>query len=234
NGPNYDVEARAVAAQYGFVNGANNVTVSVTNTAACPGGGNTCYSVSISGFTPLLLAQVVGFQGDVNLNGSLQKRLSALAVAKQSSTPANLCLVALASSGAAQGIRTNGAPTANMNGCNSMSNTAAQCNGSNLGLGTSFAVGSNNGCGSQQVKNPPITDPYSYLASNIPTLSSSGCAGNYPQESHHGNSSTVAASNQLSGTLILSAGNNFLCGDQMLTGDVTINSPGGAVRRPGY
>jgi len=227
NGPNYDVEARAVAAQYGFVNGANNVTVSVTNTAACPGGGNTCYSVSISGFTPLLLAQVVGFQGDVNLNGSLQKRLSALAVAKQSSTPANLCLVALASSGAAQGIRTNGAPTANMNGCNSMSNTAAQCNGSNLGLGTSFAVGSNNGCGSQQVKNPPITDPYSYLASNIPTLSSSGCAGNYPQESHHGNSSTVAASNQLSGTLILSAGNNFLCGDQMLTGDVTINSPGG-------
>src|SRR5262249_5202275 len=114
NGPNYDVEARAVAAQYGFVNGANNVTVSVTNTAACPGGGNTCYSVSISGFTPLLLAQVVGFQGDVNLNGSLQKRLSALAVAKQSSTPANLCLVALASSGAAQGIRTNGAPTANM------------------------------------------------------------------------------------------------------------------------
>src|SRR5262249_24942471 len=121
----------------------------------------------------------------------------------------------------------NGAPTANMNGCNSMSNTAAQCNGSNLGLGTSFAVGSNNGCGSQQVKNPPITDPYSYLASNIPTLSSSGCAGNYPQESHHGNSSTVAASNQLSGTLILSAGNNFLCGDQMLTGDVTINSPGG-------
>src|SRR5246127_4108810 len=49
NGPNYDVEARAVAAQYGFVNGANNVTVTVTNAAACPGGGNTCYSVSISG-----------------------------------------------------------------------------------------------------------------------------------------------------------------------------------------
>src|SRR3979490_22069 len=35
-GANYDVEARAVAAQYGFVNGANNVTVSVTNPEPCP------------------------------------------------------------------------------------------------------------------------------------------------------------------------------------------------------
>src|ERR1700757_552300 len=43
NGSNYDVEARAVAAQYGFVNGTNNVTIGVSNTAACPGGGNTCY-----------------------------------------------------------------------------------------------------------------------------------------------------------------------------------------------
>src|ERR1700746_3591446 len=30
----YATEARAVAAQYGFVNGTNNVTVAVTNTAA--------------------------------------------------------------------------------------------------------------------------------------------------------------------------------------------------------
>src|ERR1700719_3559909 len=151
NGANYDVEARAVAAQYGFFNGANNITIAVTNTAACPSGGNNCYSVAISGYTPLLLSQVVGFQGDANINGLLQKQLSAVAVAKQNTAPQNLCLVALASSGAAQGIRTNGAPTSNMNGCNSMSNTAAQCNGSNLGIGVSFAVGSNSGCGAQQV-----------------------------------------------------------------------------------
>jgi hypothetical protein len=114
-----------------------------------------------------------------------------------------------------------------MNGCDSMSNTGAQCNGSNLGLGISFAVGSNNGCGAQQISNPAITDPYAYLASNIPPLSSSGCGGNYPQESHHGNSSSVAVSNQLTGSLNLSAGNNFLCGDQMLTGDTVINTPVG-------
>jgi hypothetical protein len=115
-----------------------------------------------------------------------------------------------------------------MNGCDSMSNTAAQCNGSNLGLGISFAVGSNNGCGAKQVSSPAITDPYNYLKSNIPPLNPSNCpagTSGYPQESKHGNSYSVAASNQLSGRLSLSAGNNFLCGDQMLTADVTINTP---------
>jgi Flp pilus assembly protein TadG len=33
-GPNYGVEARAVAAQYGFVDGTNNVSIAVSNTAA--------------------------------------------------------------------------------------------------------------------------------------------------------------------------------------------------------
>src|SRR6266852_329659 len=44
---NYDVEAKAVTAQYGYVNGSNNVTVTASNAAACPSGGNTCYSVTI-------------------------------------------------------------------------------------------------------------------------------------------------------------------------------------------
>src|SRR4051812_39909072 len=35
-GSNYDVEANAVAAQYGFVNGANDITVTASNTAPCP------------------------------------------------------------------------------------------------------------------------------------------------------------------------------------------------------
>ena len=69
---------------------------------------------------------------------ALQKKLSALAVAKPTIKPQDLCMLALASSGVAQGIRTNGSPTANMNGCNVMSNTAAQCNGSNLGAGYGF------------------------------------------------------------------------------------------------
>jgi hypothetical protein len=227
-GSNYDVEAKAVAAQYGFVDGTNNISVAVSNTAPCPAGGNTCYSVTISGFTPLLLSQVVGFKGDTNLNGTLEKKLSSAAVAKPTIQPQDVCMLALATSGAAQGIRTNGAPTANMNGCNVMSNTAAQCNGSNLNATFGLAHGTSNGCGVTPVSNVPVvTDSYASFASNIPPLSSSGCGGSYPQESHQGNSYSVAASNQLSGTLSLTAGNNFKCGDQMLTADTVINTAGG-------
>src|SRR5690348_9652531 len=152
NGANYDVEARAVAAQYGFVNGVNNVLIGVSNTAVCPITGDpNCYSVTISGYTPLLMSQVVGFQGAGNINGQLQKQLSSLAVAKAAS-PADICLLALASSHTSPAIQTNGAPTANLNGCNSMSYTGANCNGHNLGIGISFTVGStNSGCGAKQL-----------------------------------------------------------------------------------
>ena len=36
-GANYGVEAKAVAAQYGFVDGTNNISVKASNAAACPG-----------------------------------------------------------------------------------------------------------------------------------------------------------------------------------------------------
>lgn len=225
-GSNYDVEARAVAARYGFVDGTNTISIAASNTAPCPGGGSNCYSVAISGMVPLYVSQVVGFRGDATLNSAPQKRLSSTAVAKGGVQPQDLCLLALATSGVAQGIRTNGAPVANMNGCDVMSNTAAQCNGSNLGAGYGFAHGTSNNCGVTPVSNvPTVADPYSHFASNIPPIGSSGCGGNYPQESKHGNSYSVAVSNQLSGTISLAGGNNFKCGDQMLTSDVVINTP---------
>jgi len=227
-GSNYDVEARAVAAQYGFVDGVNSVSIATSNTAACPGGGNNCYSVTISGLVPLLMSQVVGFQGDASSNGTRQKRLSSVAVAKPGQQPEDVCMLALATSGVAQGIRTNGSPTANMNGCNVMSNTSAVCNGSNLGAGFGFAHGTSSNCGVTPVSGvPTVQDPYAYFARNIPALGSSGCTS-YPQESKHGNAYSVAASNQLSGSLSLAGGNNFKCGDQMLTSDVVINTPLGS------
>jgi hypothetical protein len=236
-GSNYDVEAKAVAARYGFVDGTNNISIAASNTAACPGGGNTCYSVTISGSVPLLLSQVVGFTGNGTVNGALVKQLASSAVAKPTIQPQDLCMLALASSGAAQGIRTNGSPTANMNGCNVMSNTAAQCNGSNLGAGLGIAHGTSNGCGITPVSNVPVvTDPYANRASLIPPLSSSGCGGNYPQETKHGNTVippsvlvpgalTLNPSNGVNVTsLSLSGGNNFMCGDQVLTADVVITT----------
>jgi hypothetical protein len=238
-GTNYAVEAKAVAARYGFVDGINNVSVTVTNTAACPGGGNTCYSATVSGYVPLLLSRVLGITGDGVVNGSLQKRLSSLAVAKPASTPVELCMLALATSGAPQGIRTNGSPTADMNGCNVMSNTAAQCNGSNLNAGLGLAHGTSNGCGVTPVSNVPVvTDPYANRASLIPSLSSSGCNGIYPQETKKGNAVTPPSTrvpnaltlnpNLSTGapvtSLTLNGGDNFMCGDQVLMADVVIDT----------
>jgi hypothetical protein len=236
NSANYDVEARAVAAQYGFTNGVNNVLIGVSNTAICPVTGDpNCYSVTISGYTPLLLSQVVGFQGAGNINGSLQKQLNALAVAKAAS-PAEICMLALANSGTNPAIHTNGAPTANMNGCDSMSYTGADCNGHNLGLGISFTVGStNNGCGAKQMSNqtklnPP--DPYSsQITANIGAFSSPSIAcpsGFGTPETVHGNK--ISGGTNLappSGILNLPAGNNYLCGDQWLGNNVTVDTPSG-------
>src|SRR6516165_6254666 len=104
--PNYGTEAKAVAAQYGFVDGVNNVTVTPSNTAACPSGGNTCYSVTITSLVPLYVIQVVGYQGDTTVGGAKQKSLTSLAIAKQSTIQQPLCLLALNQSGTA--LRSNG------------------------------------------------------------------------------------------------------------------------------
>jgi Flp pilus assembly protein TadG len=223
-GASYATEARAVAAQYGFVDGSNNVTVTVTNTAACPAGGNTCYSVTITQPVSLFLAQVIGYRGNTTLNGSSAQQLTASAGARSSTSTLPLCLLALAGSGV-EGITANGVPKANMAGCNVMSNTSATCNGHNLNADNGLAHGNDNGCGVNQVSNAAVVrDPYATLASNIPTNS---CAS-YPQEPAKKKDPDLPASNLWSGSKSLS-GNVQICGDLQLTGDVTIDAPTGAV-----
>jgi Putative Flp pilus-assembly TadE/G-like len=222
-GSNYNVEAKAVAAQYGFVDGVNNISVAVSpppgNTLlVCPDGSTNCYSVTISGKVPLLLSQVVGYTGDATLNGAAAKQLSSTAVAH--SVPTDFCLVALGP----QGIRANGASKSNM-ACNTMSNTATTCNGGNTGAPIGAAHGTNKGCGVNSYSNvAAIVDPYAGLASNIPA---NPCSS-YPQEPTHTHDPALPTGNQLSGFQSLS-GNNILCGDIQLTGNVTINAPAGAV-----
>jgi hypothetical protein len=220
-GSNYDIEAKAVAARYGFVNGTNNISVAVSNSAACPGGGSNCYSVAISGVVPLLLSQVVGFKGDATSNGAPAKRLSSSAVAAHPNSPTSFCLLALGP----QGIRANGAPKANM-ACNTMSNSSSTCNGGNLGAPIGAAHNTNNGCGVTAYSNvPAVADPYAALASKIPA---NPCSS-YPQEPGKKGLS-LPASNQWSGSQWLSSGNTVICGDLQLTGNVTINGqPGGVL-----
>jgi Flp pilus assembly protein TadG len=216
---NYDVEAKAVTAQYGYVNGSNNVTVTASNAAACPSGGNTCYSVTITGVVPLYLSQVVGYTGDTTVNGAKEKAITSAAVAKSSTVLQPICLLALSQTG--QALRTNGAPNSNFSGCTVMSDSASTCNGSNLQATYGLAHGTNSGCGNTQVSNVPVvSDPYAHMANNIPANT---CAS-YQQETKHGSNwsggISWSGSQPLSGTVPTK-----MCGDVRLTGNVVITTP---------
>jgi Flp pilus assembly protein TadG len=183
---NYDIEAKAVAAQYGFKDGSNGVTVTASNTATCPAGAaDPCYSVTVSLTTPVLLAQVVGYRGDTTVNGAPSKIISATAIATQGTTPRPYCLLALGTTQSGPAILTNGAPKGDLTGCNIMSNNGALCNGHDLNADVGDAYGTNDGCGVVQHSNvKKVPDPYADLAKNIPPDPCQGKYGSntYPQE----------------------------------------------------
>jgi Flp pilus assembly protein TadG len=230
----YATEASAVAAQYGFVNGVNHVTVAASNTAACPGGGTNCYSVTITQTLSLFLAQTIGYSGNATLNSAPAQQLTSTAVASQSTVQVPLCLLALGTSGA-QDIVTNGNPRANMTDCSVMANTSARCNGSNLAAPYGLAHGTDTGCGVIQVSGvPQVTDPYAAVASNIPSNAKSSCGGSFPQAPAQHNDPDLPSTNKWSAWPPPSAhnlGSNVyvVCGDQQLTANVTVDAPSGAV-----
>ena len=214
---NYDTEAKAVTALYGVVDGANGVTVTASNTALCPAGGSNCYSVTITQAVPLFLAPVVGYMGDVVVNGQNRVALAAASVASQAT---DYCILALATSGF-EGIHVNGGPKADLSGCNVMSNTSATCNGHNLNADIGNAQGINNNCGTISNSHvPPVSDPYAQLAQNIPA---NNCTA-YPQEPVKKGTS-LPASNLWSGDNY-KAGTQTICGDLQLTGNVTLKGTG--------
>lgn len=219
----YDDEARAVAAQYGFKNGVDGVTVTALNNQACPdGGSNKCYAVTVSKTQPILLAQIVGFKGDTTVNGVPSKVIAARAVAIQGMGPREYCILALAGSGKQQGLRTNGAPFANLSGCNVMSNTDAVCNGHDLNADVGDAHGANNGCGN--VKNsgvPTVADPYAALASNIPSNPCSSYPVAPKKKKDPPLPDPANTMHGLTPSLLIQK-----CGDVELTGPTFINSNG--------
>ncbi len=219
----YATEADAVAAQYGYTNGTNSVVVAASNSAACPAGGSTCYSVTITKPVPLYLAPVIGYSGNTTVNGKSAVKLQASATATQGTQSVDLCLLALGTTSTP--LQTNGAPKANLAGCNVMSNGGADCNGHNLGATDGLAHGTDNGCGITQYSDvPEVSDPYAYLAASIPKNTCSS----YAQESggKKGGISSLPAKQQWSGTQTLGA-TTEICGDLGLTGDVTIDDSAG-------
>ena len=222
NGATYAGEAKSVTSQYGFADGLNQVTVAVTSPATAPGCTQNCYVVTISKKVPLSLSQVIGYNGDTTVNGQKGVTIAATAVATTSGAGnTQYCILALATSGNAQALTTNGAPFANLFGCNVMSNTNATCNGHDLNATYGDAHKTSTGCGNTPRSGQPIvTDPYSYLAPNIPT---DNCNGSYPQEPAKHKDPALPASNQLSGTYSFPS-TKVVCGDQKLVGNTTINN----------
>ena len=136
-------------------------------------------------------------------------------------------MLALASSGVAQGIRSNGAPDADLSGCNVMSNTDAVCNGADLQAVHGDAHGDNSGCGAAQTSHlATVDDPYLSLAGNVPA---NPCFW-YPQEPSKKWDPPLPASNTLSGSVYLT-GTTYFCGDVQLTGDVAVSTaaPGAVI-----
>lgn len=218
----YATEAKAVAARYGYVDGQNGVAVTASDTVACPGGGNACYSVTISKSFPLILAQFVGYSGDTQLAGAPAKQILAKAVAQQSTIQRPYCLVALGQIGAS--ITANGAPQADFSGCNVLANGDADCHGFDLRADVGDSHGTNSGCGLEQNSNVPLlADPYASQASNIPP---NPCNGVYPQRPLHPADPELPASNLISGNA--SWGSVVpVCGDLKLTGPLTISNMSG-------
>lgn len=169
----YAHEARAVAASYGFEDGEDGIKVRTWNNVACPGGGPAnCYRVTVSRTRPLLLAQVVGYDGDTSVDGAPAKLIEATAVAKQVSGPREYCVVALAGSGDPEALRADGGPKADLSGCSVMSNSGARCNGHDLDAEVGDAVGENRGCGKTRNSNvKKLEDPYAALVANLPEVS---------------------------------------------------------------
>ena len=223
---NYNIEAAAVASNYGFVDGANQVSITASNTATCPAGADIeppCYSVTISSVVPLFFSQFVGYKGTPNPSGTLEKLLTSAAVAVQKKIKQPICLLTLSQSG--QGIRTNGAPNSNFAGCSVMSDSASTCNGSDLRATYGLAAGSNDGCGVKKKSDIPVVpDPYAALALHIPANTCGTGASSYPQEPVKKNDPPLPAGNLWSGSKSFS-GTVQMCGDVQLTGNVVITTP---------
>src|SRR5215472_13548217 len=220
----YQSTAKAVTAQYGFVDGSNGITVTALNNQTCPSGATNCYKVTVAQSSgPLFFSHVLGISAPA---------ISSAAMASSNVTH-NYCLLSLAGlSGHSSntGISADGSSQANMNGCSVMSNNDANCNGHDLGATFGDAHGTNSGCGQTSYSNvPQVSDPEASLASNIPSNTCGTTASSFAQEPAHGSYSghkNCTGTFPRSGSVTLPA-TTIVGGDLQLSGDVTVTSSAG-------
>jgi Flp pilus assembly protein TadG len=225
----YWSEAKAVAAKYGYVDGSNGIHVTAVKNQPCPDGQTDCYKVTVATDTaPQFFSQVVGLPAPP---------LSSAAMAGGTQIH-QYCILALAGDGTSPAIRSDGSNSADLTGCSIMSNTASTCNGHNLLATYGDAHGTNNGCGINEHSNVPlVSDPYSGLASNIPTTNGCPIYSSEPSHPHDpplpalniwgvpGSTTPVPMTLSDPPTML---NHGIICGDLQLASDVTLTtaSPG--------
>lgn len=213
---------QAVAARYGFIDGIGGIRVQIARDQTCPSGGINCFKASIhDDAAPQFFSKILGVAAPP-LSASATASLTAGASLRQ------YCILALATSGASPAVRTNGAPFADLNHCNIMSNTDMTCNGHNLNADSGDAAGTNNGCGNVQNSGVPrVSDPFSHLAANIqPSGSGGSAAARAPTSGLAG-----SRGDTWTGNLNFSSRPKYtVSGDLVLTGNTTVTTaPTGTV-----
>ncbi len=219
---------KAIAARYGFVDGTDGISIVILANQTCPSGSTSCYRATINDAAgPQFFSKVLGVPAPP---------LSSAAVVDSTAggTLKQYCMLALAGSGANPAVLTNGAPKADMSGCDIMSNTGMTCHGHNLNADSGDAAGTNNGCGNVQNSNvPKVNDPYAWMATqNIPA---STCGSNFPQKPNGNNLAAfiTAGGTRWLDTQVFTTSTATVCGDLVLApvGSVSnvITPPGGTV-----
>ena len=222
-GADYDTEARAVAAQYGFKDGEHNVSVSAEK-LTCTTGEPDCYKVTVTGYVPLFLSQLVGYEGVSLPEGASDAakhhtKLSTKAVARRVGSPRDYCVMAMGDKPAKfpDDILVHGGSKADLEGCGLMSNGTMQCDGKGgIAAYGDSPSGDLSPCGTTVNRRPvpPLPLPQKYedlAASNIPAHA---CPANPPD---------VVWSTDLTKALSTTEPTK-ICGTLKLTGNVTITT----------
>jgi hypothetical protein len=203
-------EAKAVAGNFGYVDGSGNVTVGVERNITCPAPNaafTDCYRVTIAKTLAISLTRMVGYNGDVAMGSGRGKVISSVAIARPRGSVDDLCFIGLSTTG--DSLRINGGPKMDWGGCSVYGNSDLTCNGTNADFGmlSGVAAGSS-GCGHPAVSHGPVlADPYLWVDGYIPP----NTCPSYPP-------ADITTSS-------ISATDLTKCGTQTLQTDVTFTSP---------
>jgi Flp pilus assembly protein TadG len=241
NATTYQQEGAGVAKQYGYVDGTNNTTVSVTNAAACPANvsitGFKCFEVTVAKPQQLYLTRLVGFSGNTTIGGAPAQSISASAIAGPVAEAANICLLTLGNGSfkKSSAFDFDGSNGINLASCPVGSNGGMTCNGHNLNAPWGISAnnkGADSGCGDLDLsQHDPIPDPYASLASDIPN---DNCGGNYPGTTTGGGTISQTAGSQGSPQVYVICGNVQLSGDFAVSGMQTWVIQGGTLDLNGH